>query len=99
MDLDLGRPRDALPTAVNSTSLLVLFPVTLASNIFVDPETMPGWLQTFVEVNPISHLVAAARGLMEGATDTREVGWVLLVSAGLVAVFAPLTMFLYRTRE
>ena len=43
-------------------SMMVLFPLTFLSNVFVDPTTMPGWLQAFVEVNPITHLVAAVRG-------------------------------------
>jgi ABC-2 type transport system permease protein len=86
------------PSAVNNLSLLVLFPLTLASNIFVDPLTMPGWLQAFIDVNPISHLVTAERGLMAGTATAGQVGWVLVASAALTAIFAPLTMRLYRNR-
>jgi ABC-2 type transport system permease protein len=87
------------PSAVNNLSLLVLFPLTLASNIFVDPQTMPGWLQGFIEVNLISHVVTAVRGLMAGTATVGQVGWVLAASAALTAVFAPLTMHLYRDRQ
>ena len=87
------------PSAVNSLSLLVLFPLTLASNIFVDPATMPGWLQAFIEVNPISHLVTAARGLMAGTATAGQVGWVLAAAAALTVVFAPLTTHLYRNQR
>jgi ABC-2 type transport system permease protein len=87
------------PSAVNSLSLLVLFPLTLASNIFVDPTTMPGWLQAFIDVNPISHLVTAARGLMGGTATPGQVGWVLAAAAALTAVFAPLTTHLYRNQR
>jgi ABC-2 type transport system permease protein len=87
------------PSAVNSLSLLVLFPLTLASNIFVDPATMPGWLQAFIDVNPISHLVTAARGLMGGTAKAGQVGWVLAAAAALTAVFAPLTTHLYRNQR
>nr|WP_273377944.1 ABC transporter permease [Actinopolymorpha pittospori] len=87
------------PNAVMGVSMMVLFPLTFASNIFVDPETMPGWLQAFVNVNPISHLVTAARGLMHGTVTTAQVGWVLLACAVLVVVFAPLTMRLYRRKS
>lgn len=87
------------PSAVNSLSLLVLFPLTLASNIFVDPATMPGWLQAFIDVNPISHLVTAARGLMAGTATAGQVGWVLAAAATLTAVFAPLTTHLYRNQR
>ena len=86
------------PSAVSNLSLLVLFPLTLASNIFVDPQTMPGWLQAFIDVNPISHLVTAERGLMAGTATAGQVGWVLAASAALTAIFAPLTMHLYRSK-
>ena len=75
--------------------MTVLFPLTFASNVFVDPATMPGWVQAFVDVNPISHLATAARGLMHGDVDAGAIGWVLVWSAGLVVVFAPLTMRRY----
>jgi ABC-2 type transport system permease protein len=84
------------PSAVSNVSLLVLFPLTLASNIFADPQTMPGWLRAFVDVNPVSHLVSASRGLMAGTVTAGQVVWVLAASAALTAVFAPLTMHRYR---
>src|SRR4029453_1948630 len=87
------------PSAVNNLSLLVLFPLTLASNIFVDSATMPGWLQVFIDVNPISHLVTASRGLMAGTATAGQVGWVLAASAALTAIFAPLTSHLYRSQR
>jgi ABC-2 type transport system permease protein len=77
----------------------VLFPLTLASNIFVDPQTMPGWLRAFIDVNPITHVVTAARGLLAGTVTAGQVGWVVAASAALTAVFAPLTMRLYRNRR
>ena len=85
--------------AVMQISMTVLFPLTFASNVFVDPKTMPGWVQAFVNVNPISHLSSAARGLMHGTEAAADVGWVLLWSALLVAVFAPLTMRLYNAER
>jgi ABC-2 type transport system permease protein len=81
--------------AVMSLGFLVQFPLAMASNVFVDPGTMPGWLQRVVELNPVSHVVTAVRGVMAGTPDAGEVGWVLIVAAGLVAVFAPLTLWLY----
>ncbi|WP_454085282.1 ABC transporter permease [Georgenia sp. Marseille-Q6866] len=86
------------PNAVMGVSMLVLMPLTFASNIFVDPRTMPSGLQTVVELNPVSHLVTAVRGLMGGVATFSDVGWVLVASAVLTAVFAPITMHIYRTR-
>ncbi|MFP3900613.1 MAG: ABC transporter permease [Acidimicrobiia bacterium] len=84
------------PESVMQVSMLILFPLTFASNVFVDPGTMPGWLEAFVDVNPISHLVTASRGLMHGTIAAGEVGWVLVWCAAMVAVFGPITMRLYR---
>ena len=50
-------------SAVMTVGTVVLFPLSLASNVFVDPNTMPGWLQWFVKVNPISHLVTVDPGV------------------------------------
>jgi ABC-2 type transport system permease protein len=84
------------PSAVNNVSLLVLVPHTRATNTFADPQTMPGWLRAFVDVNPVSHLVTASRSLMAGTVTAGQVGWVLAAAAALTAVFAPLTMHRYR---
>jgi ABC-2 type transport system permease protein len=82
--------------AVFTTGNMVMFPLTFLSNVFVPVETMPGWLQAFVNVNPISVLTAAVRGLMHGQLAGSEVVLVLAISAALVAVFGPVTMTLYR---
>jgi ABC-2 type transport system permease protein len=86
------------PQAVMSTGTVVLFPLTLASNVFVQPRTMPGWLQAFIRVNPVSHLVTAERGLLAGHPSAGQVTWAVLAAAALVAVFAPLTAWLYGRR-
>jgi len=83
------------PQAVMSAATVVLFPLTLASNVFVAPHTMPGWLQVLVSVNPVSHLVSAERALMAGHPAAGPMAWVLLASAALATVFAPVTAWLY----
>jgi ABC-2 type transport system permease protein len=83
---------------VMGVSMLVLFPLTFLSNVFVQPSTMPGWLQAFVDVNPITHLVAAVRALMGGDWNSGETGWVLVSSAVITAVFGALTMRLYNRK-
>ena len=51
-------------------SMTALFPLTFASNIFVDPQTMPSWLEAIVGSNPITHPATAVRGLThDGRTD------------------------------
>jgi daunorubicin/doxorubicin transport system permease protein len=85
--------------AVSILSFAVQVPLTFASNVFVSPATLPGWLRTFVDVNPVSHLVTAQRALMNGTATATQVGWVLLASAALITVFGPLTMLLYRNRQ
>jgi len=87
------------PNAVMGVSMIVLMPLTFASNIFVNPATMPEALQRFVEINPVSHLVTAVRGLMAGQPDSGEILWVLVASVILTAVLGPITMRLYRTRS
>ena len=86
------------PRAIMSIGLTVLFPLTFVSNVFVDPATIPPWLHTFVDLNPISHLVTAERGLMNGTATAGQIIWVLAASAALTAVFGPLTMRLYRNK-
>jgi ABC-2 type transport system permease protein len=87
------------PESVMSISMLFIFPLTFASNVYVDPSTMPGWIQAVVDVNPISHLATAARGLMHGDVVMSQVGWVLLACAVLLVVFGPLTMRSFRAER
>ncbi|MPZ71692.1 MAG: ABC transporter permease [Nitriliruptorales bacterium] len=84
------------PESVMYASMMVLFPLTFMSNVLVDPETMPGWLQVAVRLNPITHLVTAIRGLMHGTATSSQIGIILLMSAVFVAVFGPLTMRRFR---
>ena len=83
------------PESVMTSSFLLLFPLTMASNIFVDPRTMPGWLQKVVAANPVTHLANASRGLMHGNVAASNVLWVLVASAAITTVFAPLAMRMY----
>ncbi len=84
------------PNAVMNAGFMAIFPLTFLSNVFVDPSTLPAGLKAFVDVNPISILADASRGLMEGNASGGEVVVVLAVAAGLTAIFAPLTNRLYR---
>lgn len=81
--------------SVQGISFLILFPLTFLSNAFVPADTMPGWLQWFVNINPVSHLVTAVRGLVNENVVTSDVWVALLGAAVVVAVFAPLTVRAY----
>lgn len=80
-------------------SFMVLMPLTFVSNVFVDPSTLPSWLQGFVEINPISILATAVRGFMHGTATFEQMIGVLIVSLLFVVIFAPLTMYLYRNKK
>lgn len=84
--------------SVMGVSMMVIFPLTFLSNIYVSPETMPGWLRVFVDINPISHLVTGVRSMMAGTWDVPAVVITLGASAALVAVFGTLTMRLYNRK-
>jgi ABC-2 type transport system permease protein len=86
------------PNAVMNAGFMSIFPLTFLSNVFVEPETLPAGLEAFVNVNPISILADASRGLMQGNVDGGDIAVVLGVAALLTAVFVPLTNRLYRTR-
>ncbi|MFS0725369.1 ABC transporter permease [Paenibacillus sp. 1P07SE] len=85
--------------ALMAISMMVLFPLTFLSSVFVDTSTMPGWLQALVNVNPVTLVVDAVRGLAHGSATGGEVTIVLAISAGLVIVFAPLTMYFYNHKK
>jgi ABC-2 type transport system permease protein len=82
--------------SVQGLSMLILFPLTFLSNAFVPVKTLPGWLQAFVKVNPVSHLVSATRDLANQAMISSEVGWTLLCCLAVIAIFAPLSVRSYR---
>jgi ABC-2 type transport system permease protein len=87
------------PNAVMNAGFMGIFPLTFLSNVFVQPDTLPSALEAFVNVNPISILADASRGLMQGGVEASDIGISLATAAALTAVFAPLTTRLYRTRS
>jgi ABC-2 type transport system permease protein len=62
----------------------------------VDPATMPGWLRAFVEVNPISLMATAIRGLMNGEAMFGDIALALIAPVVLTALLAPTILWLYR---
>jgi ABC-2 type transport system permease protein len=86
------------PMTVMTIGFTVLFPLVFASNIMVNPETMPGWLRAFVEVNPVSLMTTAMRGLMSGDVTATQLVQALIAPVALTLMLAPVTLWLYRRR-
>jgi ABC transporter DrrB family efflux protein len=95
------------PEAAQALGFIVFLPLSFVSNAFVPTQGMPAWLQDFANWNPISALAAACRNLFGGANPAASVqAWpmqhpelaVLIWSIGLIAVFAPTAVYLYRRK-
>lgn len=86
------------PTTVMTLGFTILFPLVFASNIMVDPQTMPAWLRAFVEVNPVSRMTTAMRGLMGGGASLDQIALALAAPLVLTLMLAPVTLWLYRRR-
>ncbi|HEY6638452.1 MAG TPA: ABC transporter permease [Solirubrobacterales bacterium] len=84
------------PNATMNAGFMTIFPLTFLSNVYVNPDTLPAGLEAFVNANPISHLVSACRGLMDGSVEAENLIVVLGTTALLTAIFLPLTTYLYR---
>ncbi|NLU84147.1 ABC transporter permease [Rhodococcus sp. HNM0569] len=82
-------------STVQGVSMLVLFPLTFMSNAFVPADTMPGWMQAFVKINPVSHLVTAVRELANNGHAGMDLVWALVGAAVIVAIMAPVTVRAY----
>jgi oleandomycin transport system permease protein len=84
------------PQSLQGFGFIVMFPLTFGSNVFVQTSTLPGWLQAWVKVNPVTALSAASRGLVTGGPVATPVLQSLLWAIGITVVFAPLAVRRYR---
>lgn len=87
------------PQSVQGISQLALFPMMFASSIFAPTNTMPGWLQAAVKVNPLTNAADAARGLMTGGPAFHGVWMTMAWSAAFTIIFAPLAIRAYKRRS
>ena len=78
--------------AANSAGFIWMFPLTFVSSAFVDPATMPGWLQPIADANPFTIVTNAARALYNGHPVGNDAWWSILWSVGIIAVFATLSI-------
>lgn len=86
------------PESVQTAGFLLILPLTFASSVLVPASSMPGWLQAFVRVNPISVFAGAMRGLMLGGPVATPLLQSAVWIAGLCLVFGTLTVSRYRRR-
>ena len=91
--------------AVQGISFLIVFPLTFGSSTFVPAKTLPDWLQGWVAINPVTHVIEAMRGLLSGPTAMAagetlggELLWVLGSCIVLIAIFFPLATWAYRRK-
>jgi len=84
------------PETAGTASLLPVIPLAFTSSTFVPVATMPGWLQAWATINPITHAVDATRALTLGGPTSgpllKAVAWIL----GILAVVVPLAIHRYR---
>jgi ABC transporter DrrB family efflux protein len=83
--------------AANAFGFTILFPLTFVSSAFVPVESMPAWLEVVAENNPFTKMVNAARGLFLDTPVGNDVWLAVLWSLAIVAVFAPLAAWRYRS--
>lgn len=88
--------RDA--ASVQGIVTLTMFPLAFGTNMVAPTETLPGWLQAWVKINPASHAMEACRSLLLGGPVAGPVTRTLLWSLGLLVVFVPLSVLAYRRR-
>jgi ABC transporter DrrB family efflux protein len=84
------------PETAQAAAFPVLAPLVFASSAFVPVSTMPGWLQAFAEHQPVSVTASAVRALVLGGPTTSVVIQSLAWSVGILVVFAPIAVRLYR---
>jgi ABC transporter DrrB family efflux protein len=88
----------ASPEKVQIFGFIVLFPLTFTSNAFVPTVSMPGWLQAWSNVNPVTILSDAIRGLLVSGPVATPALQSLLWALGFTVVFAPLAVRAFKRR-
>lgn len=75
--------------------MIILFPLTFLSNAFVPVDTLPGWMQWFVNINPVSHLITAIRDLVNSGAIHADFWFSIIGALAILAIFVPLTVRAY----
>lgn len=86
------------PSSVQGIMIAFVMPLTFGSNVFVPTSTMPGWLQAWSHISPVSFLADTMRGLLNGGSVGGPLLGGLAWMVGIVGLFFPLAMRAYRRR-
>jgi ABC-2 type transport system permease protein len=86
------------PESAQAAAFPVLAPLVFASSAFVPVSSMPGWLQAFANNQPVSATASAVRALTLGGATAGEVWRAIVWCAGILVVFAPIAVWLYRRK-
>ena len=84
--------------AAQSAGFIWLFPLTFASSAFVPTQSMPSWLQTFANHQPVTLIVNAVRGLLLNQPNASTIWQALAWCIGILVVFIPLAVWAYGRR-
>ena len=82
--------------SAQTAGFIWIFPLVFASAVFVPVSTMPGWLQSFARVNPVTNTAEAVRALCQGGPTASHVLHALAWVVGILLVFVPLSVRRYR---
>ncbi len=82
--------------AAQAAAFPLLAPLAFASNLFVDPDTMPGWLQPWARHQPVSVTADAVRACMLGGPTAGKVLAALAWTAGITLVLGPIGVRRFR---
>ncbi|KJS53065.1 ABC transporter permease [Streptomyces rubellomurinus] len=90
------------PEAMSSIGIFALLPLTFGNNTLVATDTLPGWLQAWVKINPVTHTTDAVRALLapKGAESAASPAiYTLLASAAILVVVVPIALRLFLRRK
>ena len=83
--------------STQAASFVWLFPLVFASTAFVPAASLPGWLQGWAKINPVSVSVDTLRGLLVGwPNETYHMATTVAWAIGILVVFIPLSVSRYR---
>ena len=83
--------------AAQVSGFIWAFPLTFVSSVFVPVETMPGWLEVYAEISPVTVTVDTLRGLALGGPVATNLWKSFAWMGAILAIFVPLAVRRYQT--